>query len=186
LRTEILVLLAGLAACSSPAPADDAGPTCPNVIDAAASSAPIALAGGNETYTFGNFVWGRNNDCTIPGGPISITILGALTTPNDSSYALALCLPRPDLVTSTPLSLSDTGMVQQFNFGARDSNNACQYSPNLAISPTATVQFAGFCTVKGASFVMTLSGDVAAVKNCGGTKTDITMTLSGATTVNAQ
>jgi hypothetical protein len=174
-----------LSACSSGTSVSDAGATCPNVLDAAPASGPITLAGGNETYTFGNVTWGRNNDCTLPGGPISITILGDLTTPSDANYALALCLPRPDLVTGTPLSISDMGMVQQFNFGARDSNNACQYSPSPTGTPTATVQFAGFCTAKGASFVMTLAGDVPAVRNCGGTMTNITMTFSGSTTVTA-
>jgi hypothetical protein len=158
------------------------------VIDGGAAPAVgIMLTGGNEPFTFGNFTWGRNNDCTIPGGPISITILGDMTTPNDARYAVALCLPRPDLVVAgTPIALSDASMIQQASFGARDSTNACTYGIDLAHTPTATVQFDGFCTAHGASFVMTLAGDVPAVKTCGATMTDITLTYSGTVTVTGQ
>src|SRR5262249_39052240 len=134
------------------------------------------------------FTWGANNDCPASGSQVvSVTISGRQTRPDAVGYGVGLCLPRPDRIGTAPVMLSDGSLVQLV--GASGSSEGCVVFPTFGAVPSGTVTFAGFCTVSGESFTMTLAGAVAGTHTCaaldaGGTPQAVTLMLSGTALVS--
>jgi hypothetical protein len=171
-------LLAGLLAACSASSGDG---TCLGPGDATAGAA--TLTAGATTYSYEGLRWGENNDCPAPGSPvISVTISGPQVGPEPSDLGLAFCLPRPQVITGTPILLSDRNQIELV--GASGSAAGCVVAPSFGAIPTGTVTFTGFCTSAGASFMMTLAGSIAGTRTCaGGAAENVTLELGGTTLV---
>jgi hypothetical protein len=163
-RLLLMVLLAG---CG-----DDAGPgECTGVGDAGVSGATLAV--DDTSFGYGNFDWGKHNDC----GTESITIQGRQVSP-PSDFGLGLCLPDPSAIGAAAVSLADTSLVELR--GASAQSASCIYQFLATATPTGTVTFGGFCTASGASFTLTFNGSVAGMKTCtGGAPEAVTLALGG-------
>jgi hypothetical protein len=160
-----IVLLAG---CG-----DDGGNgECTGVGDAGVSGATISV--DNQTFGYGNFDWGKHNDCGVEQrhhpGP-------AGHAPSD--FGIGLCLPNPDAIGSAPVSLADRSLVELQ--GASAQSSTCIYQFLATATPTGTVTFGGFCTTSGASFTVTFAGSVAAMRTCTGGAPEATALNLGGT-----
>ena len=155
---------------------DDGNGECAGVGDAGVSGATIAA--DTMTFGYGNFDWGKHNDC----GTESITIQGRQVSP-PSDFGIGLCLPNPDAIGSAAVSLADTSLVELR--GASAQSSTCIYQFLSTATPTGTVTFGGFCTTSGASFTVTFNGSVAGMKTCTGAAPEgTTLTLGGTALVN--
>jgi hypothetical protein len=151
---------------------DDGDGECVGVGDAGAVSGATITAGG-ETFAYGNFIWGANNDC----GMNSITITGPQVTPAATGFGIGLCIPNPARITSAPAPLSDRTIVELV--GASAMGGGCSYLPAAAAIPSGTVTFGGFCTTAGANFTMTFAGQIAGTRTCTGAPEPVTIQLGG-------
>jgi hypothetical protein len=168
-----LAIIVGLAACGNGAE------ECRGVGDAGVSGATITV--GSETFGYGGFDWGKNNDC----GPESVTIQGRQVSP-PSDFGIGLCLPRPDDLGAAPVPLSDRTRIELR--GAAAQAGGCTYQFSSSAAPSGTVTFGGLCTTAGAAFTMTLAGTVAGTRTCAdaGPAEPITLVLGGTALVNAR
>ena len=156
----------------------------------------IVASGGGDSFAYGGFLAGQNNDCPAadaPAGVVSVTVFGAQVDPAGSAF-LTLCLPRPDLIeggTAYPLSpdvqpVPAADRVQVIDVDA-DHEDDCTWS--LAGAPSGTATFEGLCDggADPAGFALTLDGTVTVEEVCGaGAPTDVEVTLSGTVRVLPQ
>lgn len=184
-NTEGALVLAALclAACS-----DDA--TC------GPGSAPadgITVTIGAETVRYASFTSSVNNDCTLAGsGVISTTIQGVQT---GGTAALALCMPRPDLLGADASALSANHIppeaadrVQLFDVSVMLAGN-CTARLEVGAIPTGTASFGGYCAdgTDPAGYALTLAGAAPVVVTCpAGPTTQATATLAGTAAIVAQ
>jgi hypothetical protein len=154
----------------------------------------VVVAGGADSFEYGGFLAGQNNDCPAqdaPGGVVSLTVFGAQV---DGSAFVTLCLPRPDLIESgTAYALSpdlqpvpDADRVQLIDVDA-DHADDCAWS--LGGAPSGTATFEGLCEggVDAAGFALTLDGTVTVQEVCGAEPpTDVEVTLTGTVRVLPQ
>lgn len=155
-----LVLIAAAACDGGGMPAVDAAPGA------------ITLSAPGLSLDVTDFGWGANNDCPAGGGgAVPVTIRA--TAPGGG---VGLCLPHPDLVGSAPLDLGDEGVVRDFSAGGQAGG--CSATKTTGAKPSGTVRFAGFSTSAGATYQMTISGQVDGVASCADAG-HVTIQLSG-------
>ena len=151
----------------------------------------IVVAGGGDSFEYGGFQAGANNDCPAEDGVVSVTVFGAQT---DGNAFLTLCLPRPDLIESgvayelTPdlQPVPDADRVQVIDVDA-DHEDDCAWSING--TPSGTASFEGLCGdgVDPAGFAMTLDGAITLREDCPATPpVDVAVTLTGTVRVLPQ
>ena len=161
-RLAVVLLLAS--ACG-----DDGGGACVGVGDAGVPGATITV--GAESFGYGGFLWGENNDC----GPDSVTVQGGQTSP-PSDFGIGLCVPDPDAVGAGPVPLGSLVELR----GAAAEAAGCVYQYTSTATPSGTVTFGGLCTAAGASFTVSFAATVPGTRTCaGGAAEPITMTLGG-------
>jgi hypothetical protein len=142
----------------------------------------ITVTAGAITNTITGLRWGANNDCPASGAQvISVTIQGS-GTGSASGAGIGLCLPRPDQIGSAALDLGDDTKVQLV--GASASASDCMVTKASGVKPSGSVTFIGFSAKDGASYQVTLAGQVAAKATCVGASADagiadVTLQLSG-------
>jgi hypothetical protein len=160
-----------------------------------APDAPITVAGGGDTRTFGGFVAAANNDCRTaspPDGVVSVTVFGGQLEPGSAFFTL--CLPRPDLIgpgatfdlEDDVQPVPDDARVQVIDVqGAFD--DGCTWS--LAGALTGSITFEGFCGdgLDPAGFAITLDGGATVDRTCPtGPATQVDVTLTGRVAVAPQ
>jgi hypothetical protein len=173
MRRAAFILLACAGACGG-----GGGETCTGVGDAGVAGATITA--GGETFVYGNFDWGFNNDC----GMRSITIQGGQVTPPAQGFGIGLCVPVVERIGSGPATLADRNVVELV--GASASNGDCSFLPSAGAMPSGTVTFGGFCTEPGASFTVTFAGQISGTRSCtsGGAPQPVTIQLGGTALVS--
>jgi hypothetical protein len=153
-----LIVLGVLGACDGGSSALDAAPGA------------ITLSAGPTSAPVTGFRWGANNDC----GAASVTIQGAAA----GGGGIGLCLPRADLIGAGAIDLADDTKVQLV--GATLVTSACTTAPAPGARPSGTVTFTGFSTQTGASYQLTLAGQVAGRTSCADAgSADVTIGLAG-------
>jgi hypothetical protein len=177
MRRALWLLVLG--ACGGGGP----GGVCGLVVDAR-SDEVATLTVGSDSFAYGGFRWGQNNDCTS-GSVVSVTIRGGQVAPAAAAGGLGLCLPRPDLVGDAPIDLGDTSRVQLV--GATAQGGACTTTPAERARPSGTVTFTGFCTTAGTAYELALAGQIAGTRTCAGAAPEaVTIALGGKALVVAQ
>lgn len=180
MRTSLPALL--LLPSALALPACDGGSKCGTDHPAGATAALITADG--ETFSYGQFIAGENNDCPPAGGStadgVSVTILGKQEA---TAFPLTLCLPRPKKIGSGALDLANPDQVQLQDTSAK-AQTGCSYTKFPGATPSGTVTFDGFCTTDGVAYNMTLAGQVMGIRSCpqdGGppVQTQVTLTLAG-------
>jgi hypothetical protein len=180
----LLPVLAVLAGC----PGDDA--VC-GFGDAPVDG--IVVAGGGDSFEYGGFQAGQNNDCPAEDGVVSVTVFGGQVDPAGAAF-VTLCLPRPDLIesgTAYPLTpdvqpVPDTDRVQVIDVDA-DHADDCAWSINGA--PSGTASFEGLCAdgADPAGFALTLDGSITLREDCPAIPpVDVEVTLGGTVRVLPQ
>lgn len=149
-------LLAALAAAACGG-GDDT--TC-GVTDQTVSGA--TLTAGGESFGYGDFIWGQNNDC----GTQSVTIRGGQTSPQAAEAGLGVCVRNPGAIGGLPVSFADRNVIELV--GASASGGGCTYTPAIDAQPIGTVTFEGFCTTAGTIYKLTFDAIVPGRKVCGG------------------
>jgi hypothetical protein len=178
-------LLAGCSGC------DGGGTVCGQDGGAGGVSATIEA----ETIEYGNFTSSANNDCSVEGSPTSLTIDGEQTVPAQPSFALTLCLPRPDRIGGDPVALVASqippgagDLVQVINVNAELAGD-CILQLDGSGSFDATATFAGYCGdgLDPAGFSLALAGTLPGTRICPGPVTEpVTIELSGGAPVSAR
>jgi hypothetical protein len=131
-------------------------------IDAAPAGAIQLTAGAGFSGQASDLRWGANSDCPAAGSAVvSVTIR---SFGGDPTNGFGICLPRPDLVGSAAIDLGDDTKVQLV--GAVVSAGGCSVGKAAGAKPTGTVTFAGFSTSAGASYQMTVNGQVGGTTTC--------------------
>lgn len=177
-----LVALVALAGCSDD---DSCGP-------GAAAADGIAVTIGAETIRYGAFTSSVNNDCTLAAsGVISTTIQGVQV---GSSSAMALCLPRPDLLGATPAPLTgnhvpplESDRVQVFDVSATLAGG-CTARLVVGATPAGTAAFTGYCDggADPAGYALVLDGTAPVTVTCPSGTSEMTATLAGTAAVVAE
>lgn len=162
-------LALALAAC-----ADDGGTSCG--FGAAPPNGITATIDG-EVIRYTSFTSSVNNDCTLfDSGVISITIQGVQEGVTPDPPNMALCLPRPDLLGSSPSPLAPSRVppdpsdrVQLFDVSAVTAAG-CTVTQEVATTPTGTAAFDGYCEggTSDVGYALTLDGSVPVVVTCTG------------------
>ncbi len=134
---------------------------------------------GAQVTSYGGFIWGKNNDC----GATSVTIRGHQS--DDDESGIGLCLPRPDLLGGAAVDLADADVVQLV--GATATAAGCTTTLASSAIASGTVTFPGFSTASGASYQMTLAGQVDGTRTCAsGPGEAVTMVLGGTVRIDPQ
>lgn len=177
--------LAALAALALAGCSDDA--TCG---PGAATADGATLTVDGQTFRYGGWIGGQNNDCNIIGtGVISVTVAGTQT--GDTS-PLTLCLPRPDLLDATPVALTHDRIPPAADDRAQLIDavavlaGGCVARLDSTLPLAATASFTGLCDDGGdpAGFAVTLAGTIPVNVTCGGgAPTASTATLGGTVAV---
>lgn len=153
----------------------------------------IVVAGGGDSFEYGGFQAGLNNDCPAQDGVVSVTVFGAQVDPAGAAF-VTLCLPRPDLLeggTAYPLRPD----VQPVPAGDRvqvidvDADHADDCTWGINGTPSGTATFEGLCDggADPAGFAVTLDGTVTLREDCPATPpVDVEVTLSGTVRVLPQ
>jgi hypothetical protein len=100
-------------------------------------SAPI----GETSVVWTDWHSSPNNDCGETGGPVSLTLDAQQM---GSNFALTLCLPRPDKLSSTPVDIALESRVQIIDIFA-DVGPTCVASLDRSTAPSGTIAFPGIC-----------------------------------------
>jgi hypothetical protein len=176
-----ILAVAGLTACSDDSSCGTGG--------AAAAGAPSTV--GTETVAFTAFTAGRNSDCQINGsGVVSVTVAGHQL--NDTA-PLTLCLPRPDLIETAPVTLTKDELPPPVTDRAQLIDavailaGGCVARLDATRAYAATATFAGMCDdgTNAAGFALTLAGQVPVTVTCAGNPTAAMATLAGTVAVAA-
>jgi hypothetical protein len=124
------VLATLLGGCGDPVcgPADDALPA-------------VTATMGSSEVTWDQWRSSPNNDCGEPDGPISLTLEAQQ---DGSSFALTLCLPRPDKLSASPVDINEATRVQIIDIFA-EVGDGCMASLDRSRAATGTIGFPGLC-----------------------------------------
>jgi hypothetical protein len=169
-------LAVGLAACG-----DDGGSCGPKT---AAEFGLVATNGSDVSLTFGGLTSGANNDCPDPAAPsgvISLTITGQQS---GGSGIITFCVPRPDLLMTTPGRLGFDVKIIDFS----GDLNSCTFAINTATVPSGTVTSDGMCDngTNKAGYALGFNGNVVLSRTCNGTTDTVPTALSGTAAVAEQ
>jgi hypothetical protein len=173
LITSLLLAVASQTGCGD----DSCGPG-----NAAADGIAATLPDGKLTFT--NLTAGPNNDCPDPAAPagvISMTIQG---TQANGSGRITLCIGRPDLLQTQPLTLGGTD-VRIIDLKGDDAG--CMYSFDSTRPTTGTVKSSGLCDSgqSSAGFALIVDGAMGMSKDCTTSITQVAATLAGKAAVEA-
>jgi hypothetical protein len=141
------------------------------------SPGAITVSTATMSADYASFRWGANNDCPAGGGTqvVSVTIIGEQSG-SGGAYGIGLCLPRPDQIGAGAISLGDDSKIRLDSLTGKVGD--CTFTQNGSASGTAT--FAGFSTAAGATYTLTLAGQVPGTSTCGGGAVMVvTLALSG-------
>jgi hypothetical protein len=158
---------------------------CPNHSEtcgpAAGSGGPLDVTATNVALAYGGLMSGQNNDCPGTPGVVSVTITGAET--GSAGFGIVtFCVPRPDLLASTPQPLGSG--VQVVDLTGADAS--CSYAFDATVAPTGTVSSSGLCDNGGGSagFTLVFDGGVTLDRTCGSAKDTVAVMLSGSVDVS--
>lgn len=171
-----LVLLALASACGD----DDCGPGDAPASGVTASSAEVTLTYGELTSLVGN-------DCPAPDAPEGVISLSIEGRQVDGPGLITLCIPRPDLLDSTPRMLgpiqssADAQVVD-----LTGEADGCSYAIDPTSPPTGSVIGSGVCGNgdDAAGFALDFDGAVSLTRTCGGATDQIDVTLTGRVAVH--
>jgi len=166
--------LAALACCGGD---DKCGP-------GTAAADGLSLAGTGVDVKYAGLVASPNNDCPAVGAPGDVTSVTVSGTQVGSSFSVTLCIPRPDLLASTPGTLGTD--VKIIDMGA-NIGNGCTLARSATGTPTGTVVASGLCGAgkNAAGFALTFDGVVPIKRTCNGTTDVLDLALTGTVAVSA-
>lgn len=105
------------------------------------SLASIATNLGDSEIIYGDWRSSPNNDCGETGGPVSLTLDAQQEGAN---FALTLCLPRPDKLSATPVTVTETTRIRIVDIFA-DVGEGCIASLDRTREASGTIAFPGLC-----------------------------------------
>ena len=105
------------------------------------SQASTATTIGDVDVVWGEWQSSPNNDCGEAGGPTSLTVDAKQ---EGSSFALTLCLPRPDKLSASATDITDDSRVRIIDIFA-DVGGGCMASLDRSRQPSGTIGFPGLC-----------------------------------------
>lgn len=146
------------------------------------ATGPIVGTAGDAEVRYGELTASANNDCSVAGGPVSLTLEGRQ---EGTGRLLVLCLPRPDELGGE-VALGDPDLAQLVDVFADDGD--CLLSLDRSRDPSGTVSFAGVCDdgLDPAGFSIEFSATVPVTRTCPDAEPEAaTMTLSGIAPVAA-
>jgi hypothetical protein len=178
-RSSISVAL-GASALALGAACCGGGETCgPGM--AAANGLSLAGSGINVEYTMlGAHV---NNDCPDPAAPSGVVSLTISGTQDGAAFPVTLCIPRPDKLSSGPLTLGTD--VKIIDLGA-DIGGGCTLARDTTQMPTGTVSATGLCGngKDKAGFALIFDNGVVPMKRTCGAQVDVlNLALTGTVAV---
>jgi hypothetical protein len=153
--------------------------------DDAPAAGVIASVKG-ESITYGEFVSSPNNDCSVPGAPISLTVEGIQVDPVPQAVRrMTFCLPRPDLLGRGPVALDDLELVHGDRYFFGELADGCSIQLDRTVPAAGTIEFQGYCDegVHPAGYALVIEGAVAGTDMCTGEP--LTVELSGRAAVQA-
>jgi hypothetical protein len=170
-------LLVAVVACS-----DDGGGSCgPN---GAAAFGLVATNGSDVALTYGNLTSMVNNDCPDPAAPAGVVSLTILGQQSGGTGFINLCVPRPDLLATTPGHLGfDVKIVD-----LKGDLNSCMFAINTTTVPSGMVTSDGLCKNGSDSrgYALAFNGNIVLSRTCAGTTDSVPAALTGTVAVAAQ
>lgn len=161
---------------------DDGGGSCGT--KGAAQFGLVATNGSDVSMTFGGLTSGANNDCPDPAAPagvISLTITGAQS---GGTGVVTFCIPRPDLLTTTPGRLGFDVKIIDFKGDA----NSCTLKIDSTAPPSGNVTSDGLCNngQDKAGYALAFEGHVVFTRMCNGTSDSVPAQVTGTVAVTQQ
>ncbi len=101
----------------------------------------ISVSLGSSEIVYGDWQSSPNNDCGEVGGPVSLTLDAQQ---QGASFALTLCLPRPDKLSKTPVDVAEASRIRIIDIFAEASDD-CIASYDRTRAPTGSIGFPGLC-----------------------------------------
>jgi len=163
-----------LAACS-----DDGGGSCGP--KNAAEFGLVATNGSDVSLTYGGLVSGPNHDCPDPAAPMGIESLTVVGSLSGGSGLVNFCIPRPDLLATTPGRLGfDVKIID-----LKGDQNSCSLTINTTAVPSGTVTSDGMCNSGQGTqgYALAFNGNIVLSRTCNGTTDMVPASLSGTVAV---
>jgi hypothetical protein len=166
---------AALLACSG----DDCG-------DPAAFEFGLTVSNSDVSLAYGDLLAGANNDCRendAPAGVISLTIAGSQM---GVSAPFTMCVGRPDLLETMPLTLG-SAHVHLVDVSGTDMASGCTFTLDATQIPSGTVQAEHMCGngVDAHGFGLVFDGHLGLRRTCGVTIDSIAVGITGHVAVKA-
>jgi hypothetical protein len=146
--------------------------------DAPAAGVIASIEG--QSITYGEFLSSPNNDCSLPGAPISLTLEGMQVDPVPQAVRrMTFCLPRPDCLGDGPVSLDDLELVHGDRYLFAELANGCVVELDRSVPATGTIELQGYCDdgVHPAGYALVIEGAVSGTDTCTGEP--VSVELSG-------
>jgi hypothetical protein len=168
-----LVAAAAGAGCSG----GDCGP-------GTAAADGLELAGTGVDVRYAGLGATANNDCPDPGAPSGVVSLTINGTQTGSSFAVTLCIPRPDRLAAGDTAQLGTD-VRIVDLGAI-LTGGCTLARATTMTPSGTVTAAGMCGNgrDAAGFALTFDGTVPMKRTCGTQVDVLVLALTGTVAVS--
>ena len=96
----------------------------------------------NEQVTWENWRSSPNNDCGETGGPVSLTVEANQSV---TGRGLTLCLPRPDKLSSSFVSVNDESLVRVIDVFADVEGVDCLATLDRVTPASGNLAFPGIC-----------------------------------------
>ena len=171
--TSLLVIVA---ACS-----DDGGTCGPK---GAAVYGLTVSNGSDVAMTFGNLSSGANNDCPDPAAPSGVISLTLSGQQSGGTGIVTFCIPRPDLLATTPGRLGFDVKVIDLMGDA----NSCTLKIDSTAVPSGSVTADGLCKngQDKAGYALAFNGHLVFTRTCNGTNDSVPAELTGTVAVSSQ
>lgn len=151
-----------------------------------APAAGVIASAKGQSITYGEFTSSPNNDCSVPGAPISLTVEGIQVDPVPQTVRrMTFCLPRPDRLGHGPVALDDLELVHSDRYLTGELADGCTIQLDRTVPATGTIDFQGYCDEGGnpAGYALIIEGTVAGIDMCTGEP--LTVELGGRVAVQA-
>ncbi len=153
---------------------DVCGPGNAATFGIAASSADVALV-------FGNITSGLNNDCPDPDAPAGIVSMTLQGTQQNGPGLLTLCIGRPDLLATQPLTFGTSVRIIDLNGEVED----CTYSFDSTRPVLGDATATGLCDngANAAGYALTVDAALSMRRMCPAMNDTIAVTFEGTSAI---
>ncbi|MBV8756350.1 MAG: hypothetical protein JO257_03680 [Deltaproteobacteria bacterium] len=143
-----------------------------------------ASNGSDVSLTYGNLSSGANNDCPDPAAPAGVISLTLSGQQSGGTGIITFCIPRPDLLATTPGRLGFDVKIIDLTGDA----NSCMLKIDSTAVPSGMVTSDGICKngQDKAGYALAFNGHIVFTRTCAGTSDSVPAQLSGTVAVTAQ